>query len=71
MFSQAETEALVLGMRWVSRRGDSQLASAAGRALAKIADAAAGAAGGTGGQHAVDRAGSGAAGGGCDAGVDP
>ena len=31
MFSQAETEALVLGMRWVSRRGDSQLASAAGR----------------------------------------
>ena len=38
MFSQAETEALVLGMRWVSRRGDSQLASAAGRALAKIAD---------------------------------
>lgn len=40
MFSQAETEALVLGMRWVSRRGDSQLASAAGRALAKIAAAA-------------------------------
>ena len=38
MFSQAETEALVLGMRWVSRRGDSQLASAAGQALAKIAD---------------------------------
>ncbi len=37
MFSQAETEALVLGMRWVSRRGDSQLASAAGQALAKIA----------------------------------
>ncbi|RTG38821.1 helix-turn-helix transcriptional regulator, partial [Serratia marcescens] len=30
MFSPAETEALVLGMRWVSRRGDSQLASAAG-----------------------------------------
>ncbi|BEO42276.1 MULTISPECIES: helix-turn-helix transcriptional regulator [Serratia] len=38
MFSQAEIEALVLGMRWVSRRGDSQLASAAGQALAKIAD---------------------------------
>lgn len=37
MFSPAETEALVLGMRWVSRRGDSQLASAAGKALAKIA----------------------------------
>ncbi|RTF32774.1 HTH domain-containing protein, partial [Serratia marcescens] len=32
MFSPAETEALVLGMRWVSRRGDSQLASAAGQA---------------------------------------
>lgn len=38
MFSSAEIEALVLGMRWVTRRGDSQLAEAAGNALAKIAD---------------------------------
>lgn len=37
MFSQQETEALVLGMRWVERRGDSQLAKAATNALAKIA----------------------------------
>lgn len=37
MFSQQETEALVLGMRWVGRRGDSQLAKAATNALAKIA----------------------------------
>lgn len=38
MFSQQEIEALVLGMRWVGRRGDSQLAGAANNALAKIAD---------------------------------
>jgi predicted DNA-binding transcriptional regulator YafY len=38
MFSQQEIEALVLGMRWVGRRGDSQLAAAANNALAKIAD---------------------------------
>jgi len=37
MFSTQEIEALVLGMRWVTRRGDSQLATAADRALAKIA----------------------------------
>ncbi|CAI0938496.1 MULTISPECIES: helix-turn-helix transcriptional regulator [Serratia] len=37
MFSQTEIEALVLGMRWVERRGDSQLAGAATNALAKIA----------------------------------
>ncbi|KEY57896.1 fumarase [Serratia sp. DD3] len=37
MFSQHEIEALVLGMRWVEQRGDSQLASAATDALAKIA----------------------------------
>ncbi|AHG22440.1 DNA-binding protein [Chania multitudinisentens RB-25] len=37
MFSQQEIEALVLGMRWVERRGDSELASAATDALAKIA----------------------------------
>ncbi|CAI0748798.1 YafY family protein [Serratia ficaria] len=37
MFSQQEIEALVLGMRWVSRRGDSQQAAAADNALAKIA----------------------------------
>lgn len=36
MFSPQETEALVLGMRWVERRGDSQLAKAATNALAKI-----------------------------------
>lgn len=38
MFSQQEIEALVLGMRWVGRRGDSQLAEAAKNALVKIAD---------------------------------
>lgn len=38
MFSPQEIEALVLGMRWVSRRGDTQLAGAANDALAKIAD---------------------------------
>ncbi|MDT3250621.1 YafY family protein [Serratia sp. root2] len=38
MFSPQEIEALVLGMRWVSRRGDTQLAGAANNALAKIAD---------------------------------
>ncbi|WP_279022851.1 helix-turn-helix transcriptional regulator [Gibbsiella quercinecans] len=37
MFSPQEIEALVLGMRWVSRRGDSQLADAANHAQAKIA----------------------------------
>lgn len=37
MFSTQEIEALVLGMRWVTRRGDSQLVAAADRALAKIA----------------------------------
>lgn len=37
MFSQQEIEALVLGMRWVERRGDSQLSGAATHALAKIA----------------------------------
>lgn len=38
MFSPQEIEALVLGMRWVGRRGDTQLAGAANNALAKIAD---------------------------------
>ncbi|QUY50465.1 YafY family transcriptional regulator [Serratia plymuthica] len=38
MFSPQEIEALVLGMRWVARRGDTQLAGAANNALAKIAD---------------------------------
>ncbi|MGV8783861.1 transcriptional regulator, partial [Pseudomonas aeruginosa] len=37
MFSQAETEALVLGMRWVSRRARQLAVAAAGQALAKIA----------------------------------
>ncbi|HZU90187.1 MAG TPA: YafY family protein [Stellaceae bacterium] len=37
MFSAEEIEALVLGMRWVERRGDPALAKAAGDALAKIA----------------------------------
>lgn len=37
MFSTEEVEALVLGSRWVSERGDPRLASAAGDALAKIA----------------------------------
>lgn len=36
MFSQAETEALMLGMRWVSTFGDRSLAAAATDALAKI-----------------------------------
>ncbi|HJU17233.1 MAG TPA: YafY family protein [Stellaceae bacterium] len=36
MFSGEEIEALVLGMRWVGRRGDPALARAAGDALAKI-----------------------------------
>jgi predicted DNA-binding transcriptional regulator YafY len=37
MFSEDEIEALVLGSRWVSERGDSQLGAAARNALAKIA----------------------------------
>lgn len=37
MFSEDELEALVLGSRWVSDRGDKRLASAARDALAKIA----------------------------------
>ncbi|TAL89668.1 MAG: YafY family transcriptional regulator [Candidimonas sp.] len=37
MFSDDEIEALVLGSRWVSKRADQQLASAASNALAKIA----------------------------------
>jgi predicted DNA-binding transcriptional regulator YafY len=36
MFSADEIEALVLGSRWVSERGDSRLAAAARNALAKI-----------------------------------
>jgi predicted DNA-binding transcriptional regulator YafY len=36
MFSQTETEALVLGMRWVSTYADRSLAAAADDALAKI-----------------------------------
>jgi predicted DNA-binding transcriptional regulator YafY len=36
MFSPDEIEALVLGSRWVSDRGDSRLAAAARNALAKI-----------------------------------
>jgi predicted DNA-binding transcriptional regulator YafY len=36
MLSQAETEALMLGMRWVSTFADRSLADAAGDALAKI-----------------------------------
>ena len=36
MFSRAEIEALVLGSRWVSKRGDPELAAAAAKALAKI-----------------------------------
>lgn len=36
MLSQAETEALMLGMRWVSTFGDRSLATAAHDALAKI-----------------------------------
>lgn len=37
MFSEDEIEALVLGSRWVAKRTDSQLSSAAKNALAKIA----------------------------------
>ncbi|BCG23801.1 transcriptional regulator [Pseudomonas tohonis] len=36
MFSLGEIEALVLGMRWVSRRGDRQLMDAARDVLAKV-----------------------------------
>jgi predicted DNA-binding transcriptional regulator YafY len=36
MFSEEELEALVLGSRWVAKRGDSRLAAAARNALAKI-----------------------------------
>ncbi|HEY8596562.1 MAG TPA: YafY family protein [Devosiaceae bacterium] len=36
MFSEDEIEALVLGSRWVSDRGDQRLAAAAANALAKI-----------------------------------
>ncbi len=36
MFSEEEIEALVLGSRWVSQRGDTRLAAAARNALAKI-----------------------------------
>lgn len=37
MFSEEEVEALVLGSRWVAKRGDHRLAIAAADALAKIA----------------------------------
>jgi predicted DNA-binding transcriptional regulator YafY len=37
MFSEQEIEAIVLGSRWVARRGDKALAEAARNALAKIA----------------------------------
>ena len=36
MFSLSEIEALVLGSRWVAKRGDPELSAAAARALAKI-----------------------------------
>jgi predicted DNA-binding transcriptional regulator YafY len=36
MFSRAEIEALVLGSRWVAKRGDAELSAAAVGALAKI-----------------------------------
>ncbi len=36
MFSEEEIEALVLGSRWVAKRGDKRLAAAAADALAKI-----------------------------------
>src|ERR1700712_315078 len=36
MFSRAEIEALVLGSRWVAKRGDPELSAAATKALAKI-----------------------------------
>jgi predicted DNA-binding transcriptional regulator YafY len=39
MFGEDELEALVLGARWVQGQGDAGLASAAARALAKIATA--------------------------------
>jgi predicted DNA-binding transcriptional regulator YafY len=37
MFSEDEIESLVLGSRWVARRGDARLGAAARNALAKIA----------------------------------
>ena len=37
MFSEEEIEAIVLGSRWVTKRGDKKLAGAARNALAKIA----------------------------------
>ena len=37
MFSEEEIEALALGLKWVGRRGDNQLAHAARDALAKLA----------------------------------
>ena len=36
MFSRAEIEALVLGSRWVAKRGDAELSAAAAKALSKI-----------------------------------
>lgn len=36
MFSEDEIEAIVLGLRWVARRGDGRLGEAAGNAAAKI-----------------------------------
>jgi predicted DNA-binding transcriptional regulator YafY len=36
MFSENEIEAIVLGSRWVAKRGDDELSRAAGTALAKI-----------------------------------
>lgn len=37
MFSEEETEALALGLKWVSRRADDEMSSAAREALAKVA----------------------------------
>ena len=37
MFSEEEVEALVLGSRWVAKRGDARLGAAAERALVRIA----------------------------------
>lgn len=37
MFSEVEAEALALGLKWVERRGDDELAAAAGDVLAKVA----------------------------------
>lgn len=37
MFSEGEIEALALGLNWVSRRGDDELAASAGEALSKVA----------------------------------